>query len=71
METIIISRITYALFCMFGVIGVIAFLSFVVYLVIWPFFKLSDIDCGQDEVLEDLEEIKKKLDIDVPPRRAE
>jgi len=46
----------------FGVIGIITVISGLCYLISWPFLKLSEINKGQDDILDDLEEIKGKLE---------
>jgi len=51
---------------MFALIGIVVSLSLLIIVVSWPFYILSNLDKGQDDILDTLDEIKAKLNEDKP-----
>jgi len=50
----------------FVLIGIVASLSLLVIVVSWPFYILSNMDAGQDDIIDALDEIKAKLSEEKP-----
>jgi len=51
---------------MFALIGIVVSLSLLIIVVSWPFYILSNLDKGQDDILDTLDEIKAKLSEEKP-----